>query len=540
MTRDTLLQKGQQLINQQAWAQADTHCREALAHHPNDDAFCAMLSHIAQSLGNYDDTVRYLIMAINAAPQNLRYKLSLATIFSRNAKIKELIQLSQQILAEQPDCAECYYILAVTFNQYNQLQKTVDYCHKAITCKPDYADAYDLLISKYLQLNEAKKATETIETAKIHIDIQALRPHMAQLCIKQKDLEQAKKHFQDYLDTGNINEEKQGMAYAELAKIYQKQQDYDAAFNTMEQAQNLLKTYAEQHEKLITNEALFYTDSMEVMANYTAWLQGDIVEQFKKLSAYKGTTPSFVLGFLRSGTTLLEQVLAAHPRIAVLGEQGMLHNAMVTAKTQGVPVPYPASLLNFKEKDKENLRDTYMREASIILQQDLSNKHVVDKMPPNTIHLAFIEWLYPGAPIIMLLRDPRDVCLSSFFQTFRYNSATKHLYTLEDTVKFYARVMDMYFHYRNILDLNILEMRYEDMVSDLEPHARKIIEFLGEEWDDAILNYYQQKREVATPSSEAVTKPTYTSAIGKWKNYEKQFAPYQEILKPYVEAFGYV
>ena len=142
---------------------------------------------------------------------------------------------------------------------------------------------------------------------------------------------------------------------------------------------------------------------------------------------------------------------------------------------------------------------------------------------------------------MMMIRDPRDVCLSCFVQTFGYNMSNQHYFSLESAVEIYANTMELYFEYRDKLPLDILEIKYEDLVSDIDHYCHKIVDFIGEEWDENILHYYEKhnRNTYNTPSFEAVTRPVYTSSIGKWKNYAKQFEPYRKQLEPYVKAFGY-
>jgi len=140
----------------------------------------------------------------------------------------------------------------------------------------------------------------------------------------------------------------------------------------------------------------------------------------------------------------------------------------------------------------------------------------------------------------MMIRDPRDVVLSCFFQNFSPNSSNAHFYSLEDSAKYYADAMGLYLQFRDNLDLNIMQVKYEDLCDDLEPNLRKIINHIGEDWDDNLLEFYNQEhRYIQTPSFEAVKEPVSKKAIGKWKNYEKYFEPILPILEPFIKEWGY-
>jgi hypothetical protein len=149
--------------------------------------------------------------------------------------------------------------------------------------------------------------------------------------------------------------------------------------------------------------------------------------------------------------------------------------------------------------------------------------------------------LFPDARVIVVLRDPRDCCLSCFMQPFLPNQAMVNFLTLKQTVRFYAAVMDLWRHYRSELDLNYIEVRYEDLVEQFEPTARRLVDFVGEPWNDAVMKFFEhaRTRDVRTPSYAAVASPIYSRAVGRWQHYHAQMEPVLEILQPYVAEFGY-
>ena len=203
--------------------------------------------------------------------------------------------------------------------------------------------------------------------------------------------------------------------------------------------------------------------------------------------------------------------------------------------------PYPEVLNHLNSEHISQLRQAYMQQASQLLNAPLGDKLLVDKFPMHIVHLNLIYRIFPDARIVVLLRDPRDVCLSCYTQLFDYNLGMQSFFLLDRTVKTYTQIMELYLKARDILPANRFELYYEDLVSDLEPNARKLLDFTGQPWDNNVLHYHtkENKRYYKTPSYEAVTQPTYQDAIGKWKNYRKYLEPYLETLQPFIEAFGY-
>jgi hypothetical protein len=166
---------------------------------------------------------------------------------------------------------------------------------------------------------------------------------------------------------------------------------------------------------------------------------------------------------------------------------------------------------------------------------------VIDKVPLNIINIGFINLVFPDSKIIVALRDPRDSCLSCFMQDFELNSAMIHFLSLDKAVRFYTQVMGAWLHFRQIITLPFISVRYEDTVRDIETEAKRLIDFLALDWEPDVLQFYRRAAEqvITTPSYVAVTEPVHSRAIGRWRNYEKHFASLLPLLEPFVEDFGY-
>ena len=166
---------------------------------------------------------------------------------------------------------------------------------------------------------------------------------------------------------------------------------------------------------------------------------------------------------------------------------------------------------------------------------------ILDKMPLNLVDVGFINALFPKAKLIVALRDPRDVCLSCFMQPFQLNGAMKNYLSRERTVEFYANVMDLWLHLRDLITLPYIEVRYEKTVHDLEGQARRMLDFLGLEFHAAVLEFQEHARQkfITTPSFESVIEPVHSRAIGRWSNYASQMEHQMPKLQPFIQAFGY-
>ena len=245
----------------------------------------------------------------------------------------------------------------------------------------------------------------------------------------------------------------------------------------------------------------------------------------------------FLLGFLRSGTTLLEHILGAHADVVALEEGDLLGEAArrFFAGSSGVQ-----ALAALDEGTAKRFRDGYWRrarDAGAVVEGRL----FVDKMPLDTINLPIIARLFPKAKILFARRDPRDVVLSSFRQVFAPNAATYAMLTLDGAADLYAAVMRLSEVYRAVLPLDLREVRHERLVADFDGEVRALCAFLDLEWSDAFHDFAAQAegRTISTPSAGQVRRGLYRDATPTWTHYADQLAPVLPQLQPWVERFGY-
>ena len=248
--------------------------------------------------------------------------------------------------------------------------------------------------------------------------------------------------------------------------------------------------------------------------------------------------PVFLIGFPRSGTTLLDQILDSHPALSTMEEKDTLDRVRQAVGRR--PGGYPEALADLDAESLRDLRSLYFTEAARHVG-DLGGRMLIDKMPLNSIDAGLIHRLFPQARFLLALRHPCDVVLSGFMQAMQPNAAMVLLDSLESAARFYADVMGLWRHYRAVLPLRVLEVRYEDLVADLPGQARRMLGFLEVPWDDAVLNYadHAKTRAIATPSYHQVVQPIYRRAVGRWRNYAFAFEQALPLLQPLARDFGY-
>lgn len=253
--------------------------------------------------------------------------------------------------------------------------------------------------------------------------------------------------------------------------------------------------------------------------------------------------PVFFVGFPRSGTTLLEQVLGAHPRLATTDEIESIGACTEwIGQRAGRLDLAPAAYGSLSSGEIQSLRAMYWKKIDERLPpESWRGKRLIDKHPMNTANLFTARRLFPDSKVIVSLRDPRDVILSCFMHLSRTPMAVTYFRDLESAARLYARIMGLWFHMRTALGLPWMEVKYEDLVDDAEGMARRLVEFLGEDWSDAVLKFTEKSRgrTMRSTSYQQVSQGIYTRAKGRWRAYEKHFGAALEILDPYVRALGY-
>ena len=249
--------------------------------------------------------------------------------------------------------------------------------------------------------------------------------------------------------------------------------------------------------------------------------------------------PVFIIGFPRSGTTLLDTLLRGHPSIRVAEEADAV--GVMVNRISGDSDERLQTLANLQDRDVEDLRKTYF-DALARHARPEDGVMPVDRFALNTVYAGEIHRIFPEARFILMLRHPADCVLSCFMQTFYETPANASFFTLGDSAHLYDRVFDLWRQYTDTLQLNVLQVKYEDLVTDAETTCRRILDFLDLPWHPGILEHERTARErpiIGTASYNQVTRPLYTEAQGRWQRYRAELEPVLPVLKPWISYFGY-
>lgn len=546
--------------------EALTLLQRAVALRPDQPAFHNSLGVVQLEQGDLDAAVASFTAAVALQPRYAEALNNLGNAHQHAGRLSAAIDAYDRAVAARPTYAEAYSNRGRALHLAGDLDAAVQSLRQALVLKPGYAKAERYLGDTLAELGRRDEADAAYGRAL------AASPGDAETLAARAALYERASRLEDAVsvatsalarDPGNARamlalvraERRRGAvaeALARLAAFQPRRTEtmqthallrfeegmladrlgaYDRAYQAFAAANRALE---QAHPASAADRALFPDMIKRLAARFTP----DWLATWSPTPPLDQPPPVFLIGFPRSGTTLLEQSLDAHPALTGLEEKDCLDQ--VRRAVMAMPQGYPDALASLSSEAISGLRSLYFREVArhVTLQP---GQRLVDKMPLNTIDVGLIHRLFPGAPLLLALRHPCDVVLSNFMQAFKPNAAMLHFASLEGAAQFYAQVMALWRQYAAVLPLNVLTVRYEDLVADHPGMMARILDFLGLAWDAAMGDYRElaRQRAIATPSYHQVVQPIYGSAVGRWHRYAGPLRPVLPLLAPSIAAFGY-
>jgi len=500
-----LLQQAAETWNRQQYDESIDLLERARARDPNNSSILLDLGRAYGMRYNYAKAESLLELAIRASPRRTE------TIIAAGRRCQEFAsdQMAWRYFeraAEQPDAsAEVFVALAELHERHNQLEKATELVERALGL-----DAH-------------------------HPLARLVRARLARLAGRWSEAEGG---IRALLGSNDGDPWLRARAWYELGAILDRQGLYDEAMAAFLEAKALLRPESSSPLKILQSnqarvremEATISADVLERWHN-----AGDSLKPARRLA--------MLLGHPRSGTTLLEQVLDAHPEIVTAEETHILFNeACLPLRRDFAPnAPVLEVLESASAGRLRQSRENYFRFTELFTGKPTGDKLLVDKNPSLNSLIPSITRIFPEVKFLIALRDPRDVCLSCFMQALILNPGSSAYLSLEGTVAQYVSSMGFWRTMSQKLRNPWIEIRYEDVVADLETSSRQVLTFLGVEWNADVLRFYEHARSkiVLSPSYAEVTRPVFKSAIGRWRNYQTYLEPYVKELQPFIKAYGY-
>lgn len=514
------------LYNRGDTAAAEQRCRRLLVSARVPEVL-HLLGLCQLRVGRVQLAIESLREALTLAPDDPQLLHDLGRAYSARGEWHAAAQAYIRAIDLRPNYAETYLYLGPVYEQVGDAATAERAYQRALELDPKLATAAASLANLYEKNNRVEEA-ERLTAKALRLDPLDTVANLNQAQLDQRAgrhaeaAERLKTLLQQPLSPWN-----RAIAAGRLGAAYDKLDDPEQAFAAFIVGKDALRS-----NDLATLETGIYgRDAALRIARHADALLAET-------GPAAGPQPVFLVGFPRSGTTLLDQILSAHPSLLVLEEKDALLEPLRNWAASDASL---IKLEQTKTAELENERTAYWKRVEAHLGGPLGDRVLVDKLPLYTLHLPLIRRLFPGARFIFALRDPRDVVLSCFMNSFGLNEAMRHFLTLESTADYYAAVMDVALASLSRLGASVHRLRYEDLVEDLEKESRRLCGFLTVPWDEGMLQFHDKarKRRINTPSYHQVVQPVYRSAKERWRRYATPLAPILPRLQAYVEFFGY-
>ncbi len=466
-----------------AYEQALPVYQQALNLESHDIHALTGLAGVMVCLERYDEAISLLEIAKKQRPGAIDIRMGLFQANHDSGRIEQARVHLQDILKRDANNAQAFYNLSLLEIENGALAAGEQAIRQAIQCNPDYTEAYIVLadLQRFTCHNDDVSAMLSLYDRCPELSIE--RMNMAFALSK---------------------------TYDDIAQVEQDQSRFDAAFGFMQEANNIRRNLSDYDETAELQQI------QHLMQRYTATI----------LSVHSGisnTEPVFILGMPRSGTTLVEQILAAHPEVHACGENAMLNQAMASISHSSDPL-CPA---DWTEEQCTIVGKAYLKQLS---QQQATAHKFTDKTLSHIIHIGSIARFLPHAKIIHVRRNALDTCLSIYKNNI-IGSQYDYGHQLEELGHYYRAYEQLMAHWKSILPAGMLiEIDYEQLVSDSERQSKKLIAACGLPWHSDCLDFQHAKNRVLTASMTQVRQPIYKRSVGTAQHYHKHLQPLIDAL----------
>ena len=429
-----------------------------------------------KQLGQFEEAEQIYRGTIGRNAFHARARTGLAETLQEAGRLDEAIGVFREALSIRPKDAELLYGLGVAMMEKGKLAEAADLARQAVAVAPGMARAW-------LLLTQVKRQTER-DAELSGMEVQHAKAPQGSLARMQ-------------LSFG-------------LGKANDDLKDYGRAFDYFAEG-NAIRRQALNYDPVRTR------DEFEAMK---AAFDKAFLEK-RKPSDISDDTPIFVVGMPRSGTTLIEQIIASHPQVYGAGELNILKTAVGKQFPMSMPGGFPGGIADMPDKAFAEAGQAYL---DMLHTRYPGSRHVTDKMPGNFLLVGFIHMMLPKAKIVHCARDAAATCLSIFKVHFRGDSH-RYGYDLGELADFHNLYTDIMAHWHKVLPGVVHDVRYEDFVADQEGQTRALMAHLGLPWDDKVLSFHETDRPVRTASAAQVRQPMYQGSVDLWKRYGERLKP---------------
>lgn len=509
---------------------AEQCCRRALALNADFPEALHLFGLCQWQRGELAGAASAIIRALQLVPQDAQMFHDLGNVFSGMGEWADAARAYLHAIELRPGFSDSYTNLGTVYKNVGEHEHAERAYGRALALNPHSAPAMGSLASLYERGNRLEEAERTVAAAlELDPDEPVANLTRAQLDFRAARYDAAVQRLEQLLKQP-LRPRNRSLALAQLGSAYEMVRRYDEAFAAILES----KEKSDGGQAVAPLPDIYSLAAVERMARHMPRFFATRPEP----ASSDSESPVFLVGFPRSGTTLLDQMLSSHPGLIVLEEKENLLDLLQDFATTDDGLDRFAELTH---DELQRYRQQYWFRVAQAMPERPANRQFIDKLPLNTIFMPLIARLFPQARFIFAVRDPRDVVLSCFMRAFGLNEAMRNFLSLEGTARYYAAVMDVGFASTQQLGKSVHLIRYETLIEDVEGEARRLCGFFGLPWDDAMLRFQEtaRGRRINTPSYHQVVQPVYKSARERWRNYEKYLQPVLPVLQPFLDRFGY-
>ena len=483
---------GSLLLAANRFGEAETHLRRALALRPDEAPLHVALGQACAAQSRAMEAESCFARALAVAPDDANALMALAGLLRQRGQFAQAADAYRRVLECQPHHALAHYGLGHCLREQGLASDAADSFARAVAAQPDYIDAhYRLAVLRPGEVDGTYLA-----------QLESLRPRVPTLLLPQQ--------IRYWFTLGRRREDAGA---------------YDDAFTAYAEGNRM------QYENLAPPERHAQQESLDArfVERIRAVFDSESLRTMPHAQNADARMPVFVVGMPRSGTSLVEQMLASHP--AVHGGGEMRHLPTVLEETFGfeeLESAYPEIVPSLSIEALEKVSRSYIDRA----WRDVSGaSHVTDKLTGNFLHLGMIALSMPRAKIVHVLRNPRDTCFSCFANLFRLGDIP-YSYDLEALGRHCVRRQSLMAHWHALLPADrIMLLRYEELIGDTQRVLRGLLDFLGLPWNENCLDFHRQQRAVRTVSAGQVGRPIYATSVARWRHFEPHLKPLLDILE---------
>ena len=501
---------------------------------PDQAAIWNDRGNVLVALLRYPEAEKSFRRAIELQPDDAKAYVNLGSLLTDLDRTEQAVAICRKAISVASGLAAAHNELGSALRASGAFDEAVTSFRRALELDPESRDAANNLAAAYEETSRLDEARRTCEALlERSPGDPGARLILARCERRDGNIEAALAELNGIDDSGVRVTLQRDIAF-ERSKLHDRLGDAAEAYRAMLTANELAMHASGIDEQL----GEVFIDGVDRLQSWVTPANAAAIRALER-PADGEQDPVFLVGFPRSGTTLLGQVLDSHSGLVMVEEQPFLDQ--VVARLRSAEPPYPEAVTRLSKDEIAEYRALYFAGVDEAFERQ-PGQRIVDKFPLHLVHTGLITALFPDAQFILALRHPCDVVLSCFMQSFVPNPAMANFHSVERTAMTYDRVLTLWQAYEKHLDPACHAIRYEDVVENFDASVEGLLTFLGLAWEDDVREFSEHARKrgpINTPSYSQVTEKLYTRARYRWLRYREQLAPAMTDLAPWIERLGY-